>query len=189
MASTKTAATPLSSSLEDYLEAVLDLVRTGRVARVRDIARRLGVGMPSVSVALKTLSARGLVNYDPYQVITLTRRGEKLGRDITHRHTVLQGFLSDVLGVEPGVAQSNACRMEHAIDDEVLERLQQFAEFIQKCPRAAEGWRKDAPAKASAGPTAPDCPACAEGPAAKPPEGPAAAPGPLDEDGRSLQDV
>jgi DtxR family transcriptional regulator, Mn-dependent transcriptional regulator len=136
----KPARQPLSSSLEDYMEAVLDLVRTGRVARVRDIARRLNVGMPSVSVALKTLSARGLVNYDPYQVVTLTDRGEKVGQDITRRHAVLQGFLTDVLGIDPVLAQSNACRMEHAIDDEVLERLEGFAGFLHRCPSVARSW-------------------------------------------------
>jgi len=181
------AAGPLSSSLEDYLEAVLDLVRTGRVARVRDIARRLGVGMPSVSVALKTLSARGLVNYDPYQVVTLTQRGEQLGQEITHRHTVLQGFLTDVLGVEAGVAQSNACRMEHAIDDEVLERLGDFAEFIQRCPRVGQDWAMQPPPKNRESASSSECPDCPESPDASArhgdgvrPAGPA--PGPLKEE-------
>lgn len=146
MKSPKPAAQPLSSSLEDYLEVVCDLVRTGRVARVRDIARRLGVGMPSVSVALKALGERGLVNYDPYQVVTLTPSGERLGQGITRRHTVLQGFLEDVLGVERPLAASNACRMEHAIDDEVLDRLRDFAGFVLRCPRlgraeAGKRWR------------------------------------------------
>jgi DtxR family Mn-dependent transcriptional regulator len=185
----KTAAQPLSSSLEDYLEAVLDLVRTGRVARVRDIARRLNVGMPSVSVALKTLSARGLVNYDPYQVITLTKRGEKLGRDITHRHTVLQGFLADVLGVEAGVAQSNACRMEHAIDDEVLERLKDFAEFVQRCPRVGRTWGTVAARKDPAGELSPPCPAYGGGSRVAGPTGPAKATGDSRNDRGSPKDA
>jgi DtxR family transcriptional regulator, Mn-dependent transcriptional regulator len=151
---------PLSSSLEDYLEAVLELVQTGRVARVRDIARRLNVGMPSVSVALKTLSARGLVNYDPYQVITLTERGEQLGRDITHRHEVLQGFLTDVLGIAPEVAQSNACRMEHAIDNEVLEKLKEFAGLLRRCPRVVRDWAGQASPADGATPQPADCPGC-----------------------------
>ena len=137
---TKTAQQPLSPSQEDYLEAVLDLERTGRVARVRDIARRLNVGMSSVSIALRALGERGLVNYDPYQVITLTDRGERLGRLVTRRHEVLQAFLTDVLGIDAGRAQSNACRMEHAIDDEVLQRLKDFAAFLQRSPRVGRGW-------------------------------------------------
>jgi DtxR family Mn-dependent transcriptional regulator len=134
------APAPLSSSQEDYLEAVLDLVRTGRVARVRDIARRLNVGMPSVSVALRALRARGLVNYDPYQVITLTDRGQQLGEGVDRRHAALEDFLIRVLGVAPEAARSNACRMEHAIDDEVLKRLTHLGRFVRKCPRIGRAW-------------------------------------------------
>jgi DtxR family transcriptional regulator, Mn-dependent transcriptional regulator len=126
----------LSSSQEDYLEAVLDLVRAGHVARVRDIARRLGVGMPSVSVALRALRGRGLVNYNPYQVITLTESGRRLGEGVGRRHSVLEDFLTTVLGVEPARARSNACRMEHAIDNVVLNRLRDFARSMRQCPRA-----------------------------------------------------
>ena len=86
----------LSPSLEDYLEAVLELVRSGKVARVRDIARRLKVGMPSVSIALRALAERGLVNYDPYELVTLTEHGQRLGREIDRRHHVLGKFFFGV---------------------------------------------------------------------------------------------
>ena len=68
----------LTASLEDYLEAVLMLVRQKRVARVRDIAKRVGVGMPSVTTALKGLARRELVNHDPYEAVTLTDRGREV---------------------------------------------------------------------------------------------------------------
>jgi len=96
--------------------------------------------MPSVSVALRTLSSRGLVNYDPYQVITLTDEGQKLGEEIQNRHQVLQDFMTDVLGLEVGVAQANACRMEHVIDPIALERLKDFAHQIRQCPRFGRAW-------------------------------------------------
>ena len=120
----------MSPSLEDYLETVLDLVKKGQVARVRDIARRLGVGMPSVTVALRQLSARGLVNYDPYQVITLTESGRAAGEEIERRHRVLQSFLQDVLGLDETTARANACRMEHAVEPVVLERLSVLMERL-----------------------------------------------------------
>ena len=90
----------LSPSLEDYLEAILHLVRRDRVARVRDIAKRLGIGMPSVTVALKALSQRKLVNYDPYQVITLTDHGREVAEEISRWHLVLRRFLTEVLGLD-----------------------------------------------------------------------------------------
>ncbi len=130
----------LSSSLEDYLEAILLLIRRGRVARVRDIAQQTKVAMSSVTAALKTLSGRGLVNYDPYQVITLTEEGRAIAEQIHHRHEILRRFMTDVLGLDGETAEANACRMEHATDDVALERLTKFAEFIRRCPRAGGDW-------------------------------------------------
>jgi DtxR family transcriptional regulator, Mn-dependent transcriptional regulator len=130
----------LSPSLEDYLEAVLILVRRGRVARVRDIAAHLGVGKSSVTGAVKTLAKRGMVNYEPYQFITLTDRGRELAEDISHRHVLLREFLSDILGLDEDVSEANACRMEHAVDAELLERLSKFSAFVRDCPRAGEDW-------------------------------------------------
>ena len=130
----------LTKSLEDYLEAVLALVRRGRVARVRDIARRLGVGSPSVTAALKSLSKRGLVNYDPYEVVTLTERGRELAEGVQHRHDVIRGFLTDVLGVEAGPAEDYACRMEHAVDEALLERFGRLVEFVRRGPGNGADW-------------------------------------------------
>ena len=130
----------LSPSLEDYLEAVLILVRSGSVARVRDIAAHLGVGKSSVTGAVKTLAKRGLVNYEPYQFITLTDRGRELAEDVAARHMLLRELLSDVLGLDEEVAEANACRMEHAVDAELLEQLGKFSTFVRTCPRAGENW-------------------------------------------------
>jgi len=130
----------LSPSLEDYLEAVLILVRHGSVARVRDISAHLDVGKSSVTGALKTLAKRGLVNYEPYQFITLTEHGRELAEDVAGRHVLLREFLSGVLGLDEEVAEANACRMEHAVDGELLEQLGKFSVFVRNCPRAGEKW-------------------------------------------------
>jgi DtxR family Mn-dependent transcriptional regulator len=130
----------LTTSLEDYLESVLLLVRQGHVARVRDIAKRLGVSMPSVTAALKALSKRELVNYDPYQVVTLTDRGAELGEEIHKRHRVLRGFLTDVLALKDKSAEEYACKMEHAVDAEFLERLGEFVAFVVEHPDNGQAW-------------------------------------------------
>jgi DtxR family Mn-dependent transcriptional regulator len=130
----------LSPSLEDYLEAVLILVRGGSVARVRDISAHLGVGKSSVTGALKTLAKRGLVNYEPYQFITLTDHGRELAEEVSARHVLLREFLSEVLGLDEDAAEANACRMEHAVDAELLEQLGKFSVLVRTCPRAGENW-------------------------------------------------
>lgn len=126
----------LSPSMEDYLEAIHALVAQNRVARVRDIAEILGVTMPSVTGALKKLSKKGLVNYDPHEVITLTADGEKLAVKVSHSHRFIASFLTDILNIKSDIAEKNACRMEHTIDDIVLTRLIRYIEFVGKCPGA-----------------------------------------------------
>ncbi len=66
---------PLSESMEDYLEAIFEIEKQKRVVRVRDVASRLGVTMPSVNGALKNLEAKGLINHEKYEYIELTQKG------------------------------------------------------------------------------------------------------------------
>ena len=129
-------AQALSESLGDYLECIYHLMRTGSVARVRDIAEQMDVQMSSVTGALKSLAEKALINYEPYGLITLTPRGQKAARDLVRRHEALTQFLMRVLSVEPAAAGRNACHMEHAIEPQVLEKLVKFLQFLEGCPWA-----------------------------------------------------
>lgn len=130
----------LSASLEDYLEAIWHLARGTGSARSKDIADRLGVNKSSVTGALKNLAGRGLIHYEAYQNITLTESGRKAASEIARRHEILRDFLTRILQVNPELAEANACRMEHDLDGKVIEKLIQFVEFVQSCPRTQSGW-------------------------------------------------
>ncbi|NLV24674.1 MAG: metal-dependent transcriptional regulator [Deltaproteobacteria bacterium] len=130
----------LSESLENYLEAILDLEKTSKVARTKDIAEKLGIKPGSVTGALRVLGEKGLINYSPYAFITLTPEGKKIALEIRHRHKTLKYFLHDILQVDDVTADATACRMEHAIDGESLKKLISFIDFLQKCPRTGEDW-------------------------------------------------
>jgi DtxR family transcriptional regulator, Mn-dependent transcriptional regulator len=130
----------LSSAMEDYLEVIYHLEQEKRIARVRDIAGRLGVKMSSVSAALKTLGARGLIRYDPHQFITLTDRGINKAKEIVRKHEVLKSFLVRILQVNEPVAEDNACRIEHHLDPEVIDKLIRFVEFVETCPVDQTRW-------------------------------------------------
>ena len=130
----------LSESLEDYLETILLLEQTNKVARVKDIADKLGVLRGSVTGALKALAEKGLINYEPYSFITLTRKGAGIAKEIARRHEVIKDFLQCVLLLPPDRAEENACRMEHAMDKAVIDRLVRFIEYIHRCPRTGEDW-------------------------------------------------
>lgn len=130
----------LSESLEDYLEVILELENTMKVARAKDIAEKTGVQRGSVTSALKNLEEKKLINYAPYSFITLTDKGRKIAGEISLRHAVLKDFFIKILQIDEEAAESTACRMEHAVDKKTLERLIQFFDFIHQCPRTGKDW-------------------------------------------------
>ncbi|MBN1882288.1 MAG: metal-dependent transcriptional regulator [Deltaproteobacteria bacterium] len=132
----------LSASMEDYLEVIHHLIVKHQTARVRDIADALDVKMPSVTGALRKLSQKGLVNYDPHQFITLTDEGERVAKEVARSHRTIARFLETVLDVDPETADKNACRMEHAVDDVVLSRLVKYLEYIETCPLAGAEFKE-----------------------------------------------
>lgn len=125
---------PLSSSMEDYLEAIAKLKKEKRVARVRDIGRLLNVSNPSVNSALNVLSDLGLVVHERYGYVDLTIKGEELAGNVQKRHDIIVRFLTTVLNIDPRTAEGDACRMEHSISNDTFEMLTKFMEFIETCP-------------------------------------------------------
>jgi len=132
----------LSESLEDYLEAILDLEKKNKVARIKDIADRLDFQRGSVTIAMRNLAEKKLINYEPYSFITLTDQGKKIAEEITRRHAVIKDFLIKILQLEEESSDTLACRMEHAMDKKSIDRLVQFINFIDKCPKTGENWIK-----------------------------------------------
>lgn len=130
----------LSESLQDYLEAVYLLAQRHGVARMKEIASLVGVGKSSATGAIQALVERGLVNHDPYQYVTLTERGEAAGREVARRHRILKQFLTKVLRVPEDQAETAACKMEHAVKGDVLDRFLSFLKFIQKRSSRNGSW-------------------------------------------------
>ena len=131
---------PLTPAMENYLEAIFNLGKEKRVVRVKDIAKRLGVKMPTVTNMLKTLSERELIEYEKYEYLELTKKGSDVGEEIDRRHHVLRSFLTDILGIDLEKADEEACKMEHAVGAATMDRFVLFMEFIQSCPRTGENW-------------------------------------------------
>lgn len=127
----------LSSSLEDYLEALFHIIAVKRAAKARDLASRLKVKAASVTGALHLLAAKKLINYAPYDVITLTPKGEEMARDVIRRHSVLKEFFVKVLKIAESEADESACRMEHGVSPVILNRLVKFMEFVE--PDSSQG--------------------------------------------------
>lgn len=130
----------LSASLEDYLEAIFWIIQSKGAARAKDIAAKLSVKASSVTGALQALSEKKYVNYAPYDVITLTLEGADIAEKIVRRHQILKDFFAKVLAVDEDIADEGACKLEHSIPRPIVERLVEFMEFIEVCPRSGKDW-------------------------------------------------
>lgn len=130
----------LTASQEDYLEAIYHIAAKKMAARAKDISKYLDVRASSVTGALRTLSRLGLVNYAPYDLITLTDAGRVAAEDIVGRHTALEHFLVNVLGVDAKEADDAACKMEHSVPKAIVERFVKYAEYVEKCPKGGITW-------------------------------------------------
>ncbi len=130
----------LTASQEDYLEAIYQISQEKMAARAKDISTHLNVRASSVTGALRTLGSMGLINYAPYDLITLTDEGRIVAEDIVHRHNALKNFLIDVLGIEYKEADETACKMEHSVPKSIVERLIKYAEYVENCPKGTITW-------------------------------------------------
>ncbi|MFP4114899.1 MAG: metal-dependent transcriptional regulator [Spirochaetota bacterium] len=133
----------LSETMQMYVKAIHEIQEKKGAARVTDIADRLGVKKGSVSVALRTLAAKELVNYAPYDVITLTDVGREVAEDLDRRYNVLCDFFVSVLGIDPTAADIEACDLEHHISKSLYERLIGFIQYYQSCTPTRFRWNPE----------------------------------------------
>lgn len=132
--------TRLSDSLEDYLEAIYRIILEKSQVKPKDIAQAMRVAGASVTGALRALTEKGLIRYAPYDEISLTPAGMAIAEDVFNRHKRLKSFLHGMLGVPEKEADETACKMEHAVSSEIINKLVRFADFIESCPRGGRLW-------------------------------------------------
>ena len=112
----------IGKSAEDYLESMIILKEKNGYVRSVDIAGFLGVTKPSVSNAMKRLREEGYIEMDKTGLITVTDKGMSIAEKIYTRHRKLTDFFT-ALGVDPDVAEEDACRIEHDLSDETFDAI------------------------------------------------------------------
>lgn len=132
--------TGLSSNMEDYMETIVILASENRVVRVKDIARRLGIKMPSVSAALAKLKEMSLIEYEKYGFVELTEEGQKIADCVLKRHTCLADFFSTVLQIDCEAADGEACRVEHCLSSKTCSQLHRFLDFYKAEEAEGNDW-------------------------------------------------
>lgn len=121
----------LTPSQENYLEHILNKSSEGQI-RVRDLAKSVGVKLPSVTRAVQKLVDAGMVRHETYGKVEITNAGKYAAQSITRRDNCLNRFLGEILGLPPKQAKSEACRIEHVISEDVVMRLELLVNHLSQ---------------------------------------------------------
>lgn len=116
----------IHQSAEDYLETILML--TQRMGKVRsiDVVNELGYTKASVSIAMKKLRENGYIAVDGEGNLTLLEPGREIAERIYGRHRLLTHFFIQ-LGVDKDIAAEDACKAEHILSEQTLEKIREYA--------------------------------------------------------------
>jgi len=128
-----------TSLREDYLEAIL--IHTGRYSHppsAQDLSEALHIDKDEVSAHLRELADGGDLRLRDDGRIMLTDQGTATGKQIIKKHETLQSFLSEILGMDRSSASDEACRIEHAVSDETIDRLGDYLRSPVIQPPAGE---------------------------------------------------
>jgi DtxR family Mn-dependent transcriptional regulator len=117
------AAIALSRSVEDYLKAIYQLTEREDDAATTDIAHRLGVAPASVTGMIKRMAESGLVEHEPYRGARLTSEGRHAALAVMRRHRIIEAYLITKLAYDWSSVHEEAERLEHAVSDELVERM------------------------------------------------------------------
>lgn len=121
----------LHESGENYLETILLLQRKQGYVRATDVAEAMHFTKASVSRAVKLLRESGYLELDAHRMLILTEQGRQRATQIYERHQLFQAFLTEILHVDPQIAQQDACRLEHVVSDSTVQGLKALYEKLK----------------------------------------------------------
>lgn len=124
-------ANEVSHSAAHYLLAIASALKNGTAPHGADIARMLRVSRAAVSLQIRALKDRGLVQVDENHRVRLTRAGADLVARIAGKREVFRTFLQDVLGVGARTAELDACKVEHLLSEETCAALLRLITFLR----------------------------------------------------------
>lgn len=127
--------------IEDYLEAIHDLITEKGYATMADISTNLRVRPPTVTDMLQKLDRKGFVIYEKYRGIVLTPRGARIARSVVHRHEIILRFL-EILGVGKKAAYVDTEGIEHHVQPTTIDRIAKLVRFLERNPLFTKKFKK-----------------------------------------------
>jgi len=130
----KTKKTSSTTSEEDYLEVIAELVELKGYATTLDISRFMNVSPPSVTKMLQKLDEKKYLEYEKYHGINLTYIGKQVADTIRRKHSILLEFF-EILNVGKGIANQDTEGLEHHLNDKTIRQLRKFITFLKSNPK------------------------------------------------------
>lgn len=122
----------LSFTMENYLEAVYELSGESGSVRLTDVAAWMNVTKSTANTAMSILAQKGLITNEKYQQIYLTDAGLETAGIISEKHHIIQRFFTDVLRIDDGTADIDACAIEHVISGKSVTAMRDFLKDFSK---------------------------------------------------------
>jgi len=133
----------LTSGLEDYLEEIYISHLNQTPLKGAELARKLNISRASVSEALSRLVGKNLIKYNSYEAISLTPTGIEQAKKVYEKHSIIKKFFENILCIQSAEAGENACKIEHIISQNILDRMTDFTNFCQANPIIIENFKKE----------------------------------------------
>ena len=137
----KTKKTSSTTSEEDYLEVIAELVELKGYATTLDISRFMNVSPPSVTKMLQKLDEKKYLEYEKYHGINLTDVGKQVADTIRRKHSILLEFF-EILNVGKGIANQDTEGLEHHLNDKTIRQLRKFITFLKSNPKIIKQFRE-----------------------------------------------
>ena len=116
----------LSESAEMMIKNINQLAADDKRVRTSDLALKTELKPATVTEMIQRLGDLGLVDYEAYHGVHLTKQGQHVADVIEHRFNILERFMTEILGVDGDEAADVACRMEHVLTRDVEHKLTTF---------------------------------------------------------------
>ena len=136
-----TKKTSSTTSEEDYLEVIAELVELKGYATTLDISRFMNVSPPSVTKMLQKLDEKKYLEYEKYHGINLTYIGKQVADTIRRKHSTLLEFF-EILNVGHGIANQDTEGLEHHLNDKTIRQLRKFITFLKSNPKIIKQFRE-----------------------------------------------
>jgi len=124
----------LSQAVQDYLKTIYKLQEVEDIVSTTSIAKEMNISGASVTGMLKRLAAMKLVDYNSYRGVRLTEDGTKIALEILRHHRLLELYLKESLGFSLAKVHDEACRLEHYVSEEFVEKIDELLGHPQYSP-------------------------------------------------------